>query len=92
MLEVLENNPVGMIISDIVMPMMDGVEMLGEIETRFQNDRFHGKPPVVYFMSGGNGYDMEGIMRRDYVMGFLKKPFSSDVICRAVRNVFEGVD
>ena len=79
-LEVLETRPEGvdLLISDVVMPTMDGPTLVGHARERFPNLR-------IIFMSG---YAEEQLRREISVPGvaFLPKPFSVQELAEKVRS------
>jgi CheY-like chemotaxis protein len=77
-----EGQPADLVITDIFMPGMDGIEFLVQIRATFPNAR-------VLAMSGG------GLLSRDQALSdaallgadaILQKPFSSDEVLEAVKD------
>jgi CheY-like chemotaxis protein len=77
-LEALAANPVDLVISDIRMPVMDGIALLKELRAR-------GKKPPVILLSGFSDIDT----RQAYDLGtyaFLSKPMERQDLLDAVRR------
>ena len=80
-LAVMAEKPVDVIISDMIMPGMNGAELLNEVRTRY--------PATARFILSGHapGEDVfKSIVSSEY---FLAKPASLGDIQRAVRKVSE---
>ena len=74
-LESLRADPVGLILSDINMPHMDGLELLGRIRAE---SRWANVPVVIITTEGGQAKVMEAV--RLGASGYLRKPFTTDQI------------
>lgn len=76
--------PADLIITDILMPEKDGVELIMELQERFP------KVKIIAMSGGGRGMDATFNLRiaRDFgALQQVKKPFSKEVLLDAVRNV-----
>jgi two-component system, cell cycle sensor histidine kinase and response regulator CckA len=73
---------IDMLISDVVMPEMSGIELAAEMQTAHPGMR-------VLLMSGYSGFAMarNGELRAD--IPFLEKPFNLDSVARKVREVLD---
>ena len=82
-LERLEENKPDLIISDFMMPLMDGAAMVAAIRA---NPSFRDIPVIM--MSAAP----ESALRKhlDGYHAFLRKPFRITALLEAVRSVFEG--
>lgn len=79
-LEFLSNNAVDVIISDMKMPVMDGVQLFDQVRTRFPN--------VIRIILSGQS-DQEQLKKAANVAHqFLSKPCSSDTIKEVIDNAF----
>lgn len=80
-LRILEREPVDLVISDIVMPDTDGIELMREIRTKFPNMK-------IISMSGGGNYLTASLcLKLAGQMGasvILNKPFTSDQLLESV--------
>ena len=74
-LEVLKKEQVSVILSDINMPNMDGLELLAALKT---NDLWAAVPVVIISTEGSQTKVMEAL--RLGAKGFIKKPFVPDEI------------
>ncbi len=72
-LEILTSQPVGVVLSDINMPNMDGLELLRQIKA---ND-FWKKLPVVMVSSEGSDFKMAEALKLG-AAGYIQKPFTPD--------------
>ena len=85
-LQLLERHPVDVVVSDIFMPGMDGIQMLRQIRKQF--------PAVkVIVMSGGDSSGMLDLRRDAELLGAVKslaKPFTTHEIVAVVSSVLES--
>jgi len=82
-LEALENAPVDLVITDIIMPVMEGLETIREIRKRFP-----GTPILAISSGGGNkSLNLLGIARRLGAHSTLAKPFTPDALVTRVRQM-----
>jgi CheY-like chemotaxis protein len=92
-LEVLTKNKISLVISDILMPEMDGIEMCAKIKERFPDMMF------ILISGGGrqasslsSGYDYLNAMTKLYgVDAVLKKPFNPEDLVNLVKSKFENL-
>jgi len=84
-LQLLERHPVDVVVSDIFMPGMDGIQMLRQIRKQF--------PAVkVIVMSGGDSSGMLDLRRDAELLGAVKslsKPFTTHEIVTIVNSVLD---
>src|SRR5271169_2961753 len=69
-IEILKNETVSLILSDINMPKMDGLQMLAELRA---NDQWKQVPVVMISTESGQTKVMEAL--RLGAKGFIRKPF-----------------
>lgn len=81
-LAILENNDVDLVISDIVMPEMDGETMVAEMVNR----GILATTPVVVVSSAGGDHRLQRL-RELGVKGFIQKPFTPEQIREIVDQV-----
>ena len=74
-LEVLREHPVSLVLSDINMPNMDGIEFLKEFRA---NSAWHGVPVVMITTEGSQAKVMEAVEAG--ASGYVRKPFTADQI------------
>jgi two-component system, chemotaxis family, chemotaxis protein CheY len=74
-LSALSNNPVGLILSDINMPNMDGIEMLSKIKA---NDALKNVPIIMITTEGSQEKVMQALQLG--ASGYVRKPFTPDQI------------
>lgn len=85
-LDVLSRNWVDIILSDINMPEMNGIEMLRELK----RDDLYKQIPVVFITTEGSNERMEEAKQAG-ASGFLKKPFLPEEL-RALISQIVGLD
>jgi two-component system chemotaxis response regulator CheY len=74
-LEVLRTHKVGLILTDVNMPNMDGLQFLGQVKS---NDEWKEIPVFVISTEGGQSKVIEAV--RLGAAGYLRKPFTADQI------------
>jgi two-component system chemotaxis response regulator CheY len=74
-LEVMRNQPIQMILSDINMPNMDGLEFLKKLKT---NEAWAKIPVIMVSTEGSQARVLEAVGLG--AAGYVKKPFSADQI------------
>jgi two-component system chemotaxis response regulator CheY len=74
-LRVLGDHPVGLILSDINMPNMDGLEMLGKIRA---NPAHHHVPVIMITTEGSQEKVLQALELG--AAGYVRKPFTPDQI------------
>ena len=82
-LNVLENENVDLILSDINMPNMDGLEFLRQ---KKENDAIKNIPVVMITTEGGA--DIIGEAKQLGAAGSIKKPFKPDTINEVIGALF----
>lgn len=74
-LEKLQGNPVGLILSDINMPVMDGLELLSKLKA---DDSLKSVPVVMITTEGGQAKVLEAVNLG--AAGYVRKPFTAEQI------------
>jgi len=74
-LEVLEKERVDLIVSDINMPSMDGLEFLRQVQSR---SLARGAPIVMITTEGGEDHVREALAAG--AQGYIRKPFTPDQV------------
>jgi len=74
-LEKLKSQPVRLILSDINMPNMDGIQLLGALEA---NPNYKHVPVIMITTEGGEAKVMEAVQLG--ASGYVRKPFTADQI------------
>lgn len=74
-LEVLRTHKVGLILTDVNMPNMDGLQLLGHVKA---SDEWKDLPVFVISTEGGQSKVIEAV--RLGATGYLRKPFTADQI------------
>lgn len=74
-LALLEQQSVGLILSDINMPNMDGLEMLGKIKNM---DAYKAVPVIMITTEGNQNKVMEAVNLG--ASGYVRKPFTTEQI------------
>ena len=84
-IRILKNNPVDLVITDIIMPARDGVTTIQDIQKGFPSVK-------IIAMSGGGmlnkgeGY-LEAAKYITHIKHVLTKPFSSEQLFRAIKEL-----
>jgi len=78
-LEFLEQKPIDLVISDIVMPNMSGIELVKRIRSNYPSI------PTVIF----SGYSDGSNIQDNYHLAFLQKPFRPHEIVDVVKQIFD---
>lgn len=74
-LDILRQNPISLVLSDINMPNMDGLEFLKEIRA---NSSWSSVPVVMITTEGSQAKVMEAVQAG--ASGYVRKPFTADQI------------
>jgi two-component system chemotaxis response regulator CheY len=73
--EILKDRTFGLILSDINMPNMDGLQLLARIK---EMDHLKNVPVIMITTEGGQGRVMEAVQLG--ATGYVRKPFTADQI------------
>ncbi len=79
----LNDGPIDLVLTDVVMPNMGGVELIQELKEG-------GFVPKVLFMSGYTSLAPDRLKRLDEKVALIEKPFSPNQLIERVREVFNG--
>jgi two-component system chemotaxis response regulator CheY len=82
-LEVLKNHPVDLVLTDINMPNMDGLQLLGQIRA---NAQWSGIRVLMVTTEGNQARVMEAVGLG--AAGYVKKPFTADQIKEKLLSLF----
>lgn len=82
-LEVLRSHKVNLVLTDVNMPNMDGLQFLGEVKA---NDATRDLPVFVVSTEGGQSKVIEAV--RLGASGYLRKPFTADQIKERLEKYF----
>jgi two-component system chemotaxis response regulator CheY len=74
-LGLLENNPVDLILSDINMPVMDGLEFVRQLQTM---EKLRGIPVVMITTEGSESNVVQALSLG--AKGYIRKPFTPDQV------------
>src|ERR1700734_392171 len=80
--EILKNRKFGLILSDINMPQMDGLQLLARIK---EMDHLKDVPVIMITPGGGKGKVMEAVQLG--APGYVRKPFTADQIKEKLAGV-----
>ena len=78
----IERQPVSIVLVDLVMPIMDGFQMISMMK---RNDQFAGIPVVV--MTANNDGDSEARAMEMGAADFITKPYNPTIVRCRIRNV-----
>ena len=73
--EILQNKTFGLVLSDINMPQMDGLQLLARIKAM---EHMKSVPVIMITTEGGQGKVMEAVQLG--ATGYVRKPFTADQI------------
>jgi len=82
-LEILDKKPIDLVVTDLFMPVMDGFELIGEMNKR------HPDIPVIV-MSAFLNNDTEQRLAALGVVGFLEKPLDFEDFARRIQENNRG--
>jgi two-component system chemotaxis response regulator CheY len=82
-LEKLKSQPVQLILSDINMPNMDGIQLLAVLKS---NADYKHVPVIMITTEGGEAKVMEAVQLG--AAGYLRKPFTADQIKEKLTGLF----
>jgi two-component system chemotaxis response regulator CheY len=80
--EILKNRTFGLILSDINMPQMDGLQLLARIK---EMEHLKNVPVIMITTEGGQGRVMEAVQLG--ATGYVRKPFTADQIKEKLAGV-----
>ncbi|MGD1072396.1 MAG: response regulator [Bryobacteraceae bacterium] len=80
--DILKNRSFGLILSDINMPIMDGLQLLARIK---EMEHLRNVPVVMITTEGGQGKVMEAVQLG--AAGYVRKPFTADQIKEKLRGI-----
>jgi two-component system chemotaxis response regulator CheY len=81
-IEILRGRTFGLILSDINMPQMDGLQLLARIK---EMDHLKKVPVIMITTEGGQGKVMEAVQLG--ATGYVRKPFTADQIKEKLTGV-----
>ena len=84
-LEIMRNQKINLVLADINMPEMNGVEMIEKMHT----DESTCDIPVVVISTETNTTRIEKLKKRG-VVGYVHKPFSPEIIRDVIYDVIGG--
>jgi len=80
--DILKDRAFGLILSDINMPQMDGLQLLARIR---EMEHLKGVPVIMITTEGGQGRVMEAVQLG--ATGYVRKPFTADQIKEKLAGV-----
>ena len=80
--EILKTRSFGLILSDINMPQMDGLQLLAKIK---EMEHVRNVPVIMITTEGGQGKVMEAVQLG--ATGYVRKPFTADQIKEKLAGV-----
>jgi two-component system chemotaxis response regulator CheY len=82
-LQTLQNQSIGLVLADINMPNMDGIQLLGKIRACSEWNKL---PVVMVTTEGGQAKVMEAVQLG--ASGYVRKPFTADQIKEKLTGLF----
>lgn len=86
-LEILQENEIDFIVSDVMMPEMDGIELCGRVKSKLETSHI---PFLMLTAKSSHDHQMEG-----YEAGaddFISKPFELSVLVKKIKNLLNTRD
>ena len=80
--DILKDRSFGLILSDINMPQMDGLQLLARIK---EMEHLKSVPVIMITTEGGQGKVLEAVQLG--AMGYVRKPFTADQIKEKLAGV-----
>lgn len=84
-IELMEKEPFSLVLLDLKMPDMDGIEVLGKINKTWPETK-------VVMITGYSTVDTAVQSLRLGAYNFIEKPFTPDTLLNAVKEVFQKSD
>jgi two-component system chemotaxis response regulator CheY len=81
--EILKSRSFGLILSDINMPQMDGLQLLARLK---EMEHLKSVPVIMITTEGGQGKVMEAVQLG--AAGYVRKPFTADQIKEKLAGIF----
>jgi len=85
-LELLKTQPINLVLTDINMPKMDGIQLLAAMKAA---PEWHHIPVVMITTEGGESKVSEAV--RLGAAGYVRKPFTADQIKEKLAGILEPV-
>jgi two-component system chemotaxis response regulator CheY len=85
-LELMKSQPVALVLSDINMPKMDGIQLLAALKASAE---WHRVPVVMVTTEGGETKVAEAV--RLGAVGYVRKPFTADQIKEKLAGILTPV-
>ena len=85
-LKILDTRSVGLVLSDINMPNMDGIQMLVSIRAR---PEWNGIPVIMITTEGSQAKVMDALLMG--AQGYVRKPFTAEQIKEKITSCLQGV-
>lgn len=84
-IKLVKTGSVGLVISDLMMPKMDGLQMINEL----RKELFTASVPVVMVSAATSAETIDQAMKLN-VVSFLKKPVSADRLRQIARDALDA--
>jgi two-component system chemotaxis response regulator CheY len=81
--EILKKRSFGLVLSDINMPQMDGLQLLARVK---EMEHMKNVPVIMITTEGGQGKVMEAVQLG--ASGYVRKPFTADQIKEKLTGIF----
>jgi two-component system chemotaxis response regulator CheY len=81
--EILKKRGFGLVLSDINMPQMDGLQLLAKVK---EMEHMKNVPVIMITTEGGQGKVMEAVQLG--AAGYVRKPFTADQIKEKLTGIF----
>lgn len=85
-IDLFDKNHPDMVLSDLMMPEMDGYELHRELQSRSR------EPVPVMFMTADDSDESESRSFEIGAMDYIRKPLKPEILLRRVKNVIDNLD
>lgn len=87
LLDILKDTMVDLVISDIMMPQTDGIQLCHSLKSSFEYSQI---PVILLSAKVDNEVKMQGMGAE--ADAFIEKPFTIDYVCKQIENVFTRLE
>ena len=86
-IDIVKNNWIDIIFADINMPVMNGIEMIEQLE----KDGYSDTIPIIIVSTEGSTTRLDELKKKG-IKGYIRKPFTPEKICEIFNEVLGEAD